>query len=396
MKICVVTQQVGKVYSGPGVHSNNLIRGLINDGNNVWAVAPEKQRPEDCSGFHFVGVQQPLINNNQARWFFLSLSFARAIKQLEQSQDFSIMHFTDAREALFYHPSGPALGNLNDTYSADLRPLSFYRRHFNDWLVRWAYYGINRQFERLALKRLSYILANSKYTALVAQIKYPEVASKIEVCYKGVDWRKYLPVIELRKNNSPHTPRVLFVGGNMQRKGIRTLIRAAPFIIKKLPETAFLIVGEDPAIPLYKKMAHRLGVGEYFNFLGWKSQEELITIYAQSDVFVMPSIFEAFGLVFLEAMASGLPVIGTRVGGIPEIIENNKNGLLLPPEDTFSLAEAIVKLIVDKKYWRQLSMNALESVRQYSVETMLENIYKIYNNLIQNKYLFYSDAYGKY
>ena len=82
----------------------------------------------------------PLFAGSQARWLSLAWSFSHALRGLEHVQVFDLIHFTDARESLFYDLRSPAVGNVNDTYAADMAPLGYYRRYYEDWLWRWAYY----------------------------------------------------------------------------------------------------------------------------------------------------------------------------------------------------------------------------------------------------------------
>lgn len=164
----------------------------------------------------------------------------------------------------------------------------------------------------------------------------------------------------------------------MQRKGVPDLVRAARQVRSIFPNCEFWLVGNDPHIPYLKTLAQDMGVADHFFFLGWKSQLELATIYAQADVFAMPSLTEAFGVVFLEAMAAGLPVIGSSTGGIPEIICDGKNGLLVPPSSPALLADALIHILGDKSLQGLFRTAGLETVRQFSVERMIAATYQVY------------------
>lgn len=315
LNVCIITQQIGQVYSGPGVHATNLAESLAADGHRVWVIAPQSQQPRDSKAYQFIPVPNPLFAGNQARWISLSVSFAKAIDQLSRQESLSLLHFTDAREVLFCRSKLPCIGNINDTYSAELKPLTYYKAHYRDWLVRWLYYQVNHRLEARALVRHKIILANSQYTARVIMRQYPASAHRTQVCYKSIRSERYSHALDLRRSLGSHPPRVLFVGGNMQRKGILNLLHAVPLVVDQIPKVEFWIVGQDPSIPYLIEQTRQMGVEGRVRFLGWKSQEELVEIYSQVNVFAMPSLTEAFGLVFLEAMAAGVPVIGTTVGG---------------------------------------------------------------------------------
>lgn len=157
---------------------------------------------------------------------------------------------------------------------------------------------------------------------------------------------------------------ILFVGRLAEIKGVTYLIEA----VKNL-DVLLIIVGTGNLLSELKKQAQ--GMGEKIKFLGPKTHEELKIIYASSDIFVAPSITaagggkEGFGLVFLEAMASGLPVIGSNSGGIPDIIEDGKNGFLTAEKSPDQIADRIQRLISDKKLYDEMVINARKTAENY-------------------------------
>ena len=97
-----------------------------------------------------------------------------------------------------------------------------------------------------------------------------------------------------------------------------------------------------------KKLAKNLGIADHVEFLGWIPPDKIHTYYRRASVFVMPSLMEGFGLVFLEAMTQGLPVIGGNIGGTPEVIHNEENGILTSSGNSVSLQNTILKLLNDR------------------------------------------------
>ena len=164
----------------------------------------------------------------------------------------------------------------------------------------------------------------------------------------------------------------------MQRKGLPAIIRAAQKVILTIPEIEFWVVGSDPAEVKMKQLCDDIGVRGHFKFWGWKSQSELLPFYRDADIFVLPSTTEAFGVVFLEAMASGLPVIGTDVGGIPEIIRDGQNGLLVPPNQPDLLANAIIELLSNRDLYLRMQKMGAETVLSFTVEKMMRCTYQVY------------------
>lgn len=387
MNICIVTQQYKNVISGVGLHANNLTQALLNDGHMITLLLPEDQAPQNTSPrLTIVTVKKPGFSQSQARWLSLSFSFNAALKKLETQNKFDLIHFTDARESFFCSPRAPMIGHVNDTYSAELKSLLDYKKHYPDWLLRWLYYRTVHFLESRKLKRLKLVVANSQFTANTILQEYPNAASKVRLCYKSVDVERYREVYRNREATPPDPDRqvILFVGSNMHRKGVPDLIKSAPGVIKEYPETQFVIVGNDQLIPQLEDLCAGLGVNLNFEFAGWRSQSELLGYYQQATLFIMPSLTEALGVTFLEAMAAGVPVIGTNVGGIPEIIQNGVNGLLVLTESPSAITEAINRLLADKQLREDLAENARATLKKFDIGSMMECTYRLYQEVIES------------
>lgn len=381
LHVCVVTQQLNKVLSGPGLHARNLINHLLRDGHQVSVIAPESERPSTKLPYEFIGIPATVLQS-QARWMPLAFHFGRALVHLTRRDRFDIVQFTDARESLFCPAHLASVGNINDTYAADIQPLGYYRKHYTDWTKRWTYYHFVRIVERFALRRLQAVIANSHYTATVIRTRYGIIDERLHVCHKSVEADHFTPALKMRSNIAPHPPRILFVGGNMQRKGLPTLIEAAPHVIRAIPEAEFWIVGRDTAQPDMEALCRQRGVRHAFRFFGLQTQDMLPKLYAQCDIFAMPSLTEAFGVVFLEAMAAGLPVVGTRVGGIVEIVNDGENGILIQPNEVASLASAIINLLKNKELRERLVNAGLTTAKSFSVERMMTCTYEVYRAVL--------------
>lgn len=379
--ICVVTQQYTKTISGIGLHARLLVQKLVEDGFGVTVIAPQSQIPKSDKSCRFIGVKDPFWGNSQARWLPLSLSYSQVLYQIENSID--LVHFTDAREAFLVKYKNFALvGNVNDTYAIDFSKISYCYKTYHDWLARWSYYFILRYFEKKTYPCYDVIIANSRYTANTIANAYKLNRNQILVCYKAIDINLLQPILMARQKNQDesHT-RILFIGGNMQRKGLPTLIRAASIVLENFPDAEFWIVGQDRCLPKIKKLCVQYKVLHAFKFFGWKSRDELLNMYSNVDVFVMPSLAEAFGMVYLEAMASGVPVIGTSVGGVPELIIDGYNGALVEPMNHKQLANMIIEVLKNKKLRMDLVEKGLETARNFNVDRMIACTYSIYNSI---------------
>jgi len=385
MNICIVSQQLRNVVSGIGLYSNILVNFLSNEGHSITVIVPKSQRPQGKFPYKIFTVNDSKIFKSQARWLSLSIQFSRVIKELEKTNDFDLIHFTDVRDSFFCKTKSPKIGNINDTYPAELHHMNYYRKNYLDWFQRWIYYRLMHSIEERKLHDLDCIIANSHYTFQTIKNQYQVSSSKLVMCYKSVDINRYNDLIEARKNDyfkMENDLSILFVGGNMQRKGLLNLIETASRLSKAWPTLKFLIVGKDKFIPRYMKICEQQGVGSNFHFLGWVPQDKLIDLYRNATIFVMPSLTEALGIVFLEAMASGVPVIATNVGGITEIIKNKNNGLLVPVNSPEKLALAIRSLITNPRLIHSIILNASETVKKFSIERMMKCTEYVYSNYV--------------
>lgn len=175
---------------------------------------------------------------------------------------------------------------------------------------------------------------------------------------------------------------LLFVGRIVREKNLEVLIRAAKKIIKEIPNVQFVIAGKGPEEDYYKKLVNEEEVSDYFKFLGFVPESKIYSLYKSADIFVFPSKFETQGLSGIEAMASGLPVVGADYLAIREIVQNDYNGVLFNPDDSDDLVEKVLKCLSNKKKY---SKNAVESAQRFSIENTTDKLLKIYNDAYINK-----------
>jgi glycosyltransferase involved in cell wall biosynthesis len=159
--------------------------------------------------------------------------------------------------------------------------------------------------------------------------------------------------------------RILFVGRLESRKGIDVLLEAIPFVLAKFPEAILDIVGDDTILRpdglTYKEEFYELNtlprdVKDRIVFHGRVEEDELVHFYGNCDILVAPSRYESFGLIFLEALVFGKPVIGCNAGGGPEVIIDGKTGLLVKPGDVDGLRVALVTLLSDRDLRQKMGL----------------------------------------
>ena len=173
----------------------------------------------------------------------------------------------------------------------------------------------------------------------------------------GLPWPEQLPAAAPATHQKQRQPRFVSIGRLDPQKGYETLLRAAALVLQQVPDFELWIVGDtqhggEAYLTSLHTLTSELRVTANVKFLGVRADVD--RLLAQADGFVLASRWEGFGLVFLEAMAAGKPVVATRVSAIPEVVEDNVTGLLVPPDDPAALAGALLELIRDPAQARQM------------------------------------------
>ncbi len=178
---------------------------------------------------------------------------------------------------------------------------------------------------------------------------------------------------------------VICVGRLVTVKGYDVLVRAAPEILEGLPgraEVRFLMVGDGPERSALKKEARKLGVGGHFHFAGFR--KDVGRLLSAADLLVMPSRNEGLGMSMIEAMAASLPVVGSRVGGIPEVVQDGITGILVPPDEPPALARACVKMLSDRNQMRAMGRAGGKRARAlFRIETSVQRTAALYRELLR-------------
>jgi glycosyltransferase involved in cell wall biosynthesis len=180
--------------------------------------------------------------------------------------------------------------------------------------------------------------------------------------------------------------RLLFVGRLVERKGAAFAVRALAELAQRGTRARLVIVGEGPERAALIELADSLGVRDRLELTGVLSPSEVRSQYAMGGIFVMPAVTdwkgeqEGFGMVIVEAMAYGLPVVASRSGGIPDIIRDGENGLLVPERDGVALADAIERVIHDGELAARLATAARDDVRHRfapaRIATAFDTVYR--------------------
>jgi glycosyltransferase involved in cell wall biosynthesis len=183
-------------------------------------------------------------------------------------------------------------------------------------------------------------------------------------------------------------PQLLFVGRLEPRKGIDTLLAIVPALLARYPDLVVDVVGEDmpwpgTTTPVGRRFAAAHPAASRCRFHGVVDDARLAAFYRDCTVFVAPSRYESFGLIYLEAMRWAKPVIGCRAGGIPEVVRDGETGLLVPPDDAAALQAAVVRLLDDPRLRARVGANGRASVAgELSAATMAERTVAFYRRTI--------------
>jgi len=217
-------------------------------------------------------------------------------------------------------------------------------------------------------------------------------ADRIVLIRQGLELDRYMQAnidkdkIKKELNIQPHENVLGMIGRLEPVKGPLYFVEAAKDIIEEFPETKFLIVGEGILRKRLERRIEILGLKEKFIFTGWR--EDMPEIISVLDLLIFPSLNEAVGMVLIEAQACGVPVVATEVGGIPEIVNNNRTGILVPAGDSKELARAVNCLLGDKQKRSQLSKEAQDWIKdKFKVQEMIDKLSELYKELISKKYL---------
>jgi glycosyltransferase involved in cell wall biosynthesis len=202
--------------------------------------------------------------------------------------------------------------------------------------------------ERNALRRADRVLAISEYTRseLLKRNRLDPENVTLLPCSLDPYW-----IVDADPPSNSSTPPILLTVGRLMKgeayKGVDSVIRSLPDVVREFGPVDYRIVGHGDDIPRLKDVAERLGVSQFVTFTGRLSEQELRALYRECSLFVMPSEKEGFGIVFLEAMAYGKPVIGGAHGGTFSVIDDEKTGKLVKRLDLKGLSEAISRILKD-------------------------------------------------
>ncbi|MGB8216467.1 MAG: glycosyltransferase family 4 protein [Candidatus Methanoperedens sp.] len=391
MNICIFAKGLPvHATGGMEIHVQEVVNGLIRKGHKVTIITtkhPDDIATEDKGNLHVYYLDgKPLKCTNK----FYKKS-AKLFEKLNLEERFDIVHSQSTSGygfAKYCHDKTPFILTLqgttiNEIYSAlntktlkgVINALYIF---LNDFVI------CQNKEDIVTCKRANKIIAVSKELKedIKKQFNVPE--DKVVFIPNGIDVDKFRPgfeVSELRKKYGLQNEKIILTIGVMTgQKGHDLLIRSMPELLKGDRNLKLILVGFGPKMNDLENMARKLNVLENIVFTGKVPYDKLPLYYNLADVFVFPTMrVEAGPLVIPESMACGKPVIASRIGGIPTVIENYVDGILIEPGNLKELKKKIIEILGDEKLSRTLGENARKKiVEQYSVDRMVENTIKVY------------------
>jgi len=258
---------------------------------------------------------------------------------------------------------------------------SVYHPKANIKPIRWVYNFMRRKVYQNAIK--CHAVSNYLKEHLT---KYG--IKDVVVVPNGVDQREFKPDIKkrtTRKELGFDTGNlILACGSRLEHKnGTHDVVEAANYLKKRIKDFKIVVVGDGPDRGKIEKMIEKFKLKDKVYMLGYVLHPELPKYMAASDIFVRPSLAEGFGIIFIEAMACEVPVIGTSVGGIPDFIKEGETGLFCEPGNPKSIAEKIEILIKDKELRNKLVKNAKKMVLEvYNWDKISEKLERVYKEIM--------------
>lgn len=346
-------------YAAPGgvrEHIGALDAKFREFGHDVVILTPNSKdgREEHHENVISLGRVTPVRVNGSTARITLSMWLTHRVRQILREQQFDVLHI--------HEPLMPALP-LTVLRCSETTNIGTFHAHGQSYASNLGYL-FGKAIVRRRVKKLHGRIAVSDTARGFVEGYFPGDYSVIP---NGIDldwWQRPVKPIERFSDGRPN---VLFLGRLEQRKGLKHLIRAFRLVRQEIPRARLIVVGEGRLRAGFERYVWRHDLeGDVF-FAGFVPAEERRRYFATCDVFCAPSTGqESFGIVLLEAMACGKPIVASNIAGYREVLTNRREGLLVPVKDQDAMAAALVELLSNSARREELAMQGLRTVQQYS------------------------------
>jgi len=372
-----------RIVGGLARHVYYLSKALAKIGIEVTVITlefPGAPWSETIDNVNVERVRVEIGNPNFLSWVFLFNHFMeKRFALLKRSID--IIHGHDwlvalASIATKHFTNKPLVFTYHSTERGRVGTLSTSDSFTIDSIEWWCGYEASKII----------VTSKSMLNEITNTFKIPN--DKISIIPNGIDISEFniqVNPFEIKRNIGIGEDKklVLFVGRITSQKGVTYLIQAVPKILSSHPDARFVIVGDGWELGTIKNMIYSMGLGEYVKTLGFLPDHTVKSLMKAADVMVVPSIYEPFGIVALEAMASGTPLVASDVGGLSELVEHGKTGLKIYPANPDSIAWGINTILSNPQWARTMAQNALAIVKEkYSWEAIAAKTAELYRKLL--------------
>jgi len=386
----VRTEEIEYVEYGlaPGIYC--LMKEQVKLGARFHVIAAEREGVDDCEALEGIvvhRVRKPYNVNALLKMRKLDRTVGIDIVHAHATSAFAYALFRDfaMKKPYVVHVHGTTAGVKNAFMNPDFAMShKSIKERFRTWM------SLKRQ--KVVWKKADLLIAVSENIAEELERFYRISREKVRVVHNGVDTDVFKPVDEewkldaRRKFGIRGNPIVLYVGHLSPRKGLQYLFKAVPKVIKEFPQVLFVVLGGTPKFvegrdyrQIWSNLVSMLKVSRNVFFAGEVRHKDTLDYYSLADVFVFPTLYEGMAKALLEAMAYGLPIIATNVGGNPDAIVHEENGMLIQPMKTNILADTLIRLLSGKSFAKELGQRARETVKKNFTwkitATKLMNIY---------------------
>jgi len=395
-KICFISPEYLPLSGGTGAYVYYLSRELMKHGNGISIVTGYDEAHDihvnDKFDVHFVKVfKAPVVKS----FTFAAASF-RKLNSIRDTADVDITHANLPLVPDFAVPARfgrTLIATVHSTWEGEanaIRGEPYSRLNSNEKFLR-SFTWFLRIFEKRMLQRAKRIIAVSEFTRKELHLYYEHrYDDKVRVVHNGVDVEKFKPPQDKLKAKqelgfNPHDIAILSVGRLYARKGLFTLIESVPAVVKRFGNAKFIISGKGQSGEMQKLIAHatRLGVRDNIVFTGYTPDKKLPKLYQAVDVFAFSTYYEHHPFAVLEALSSQLPVVTTKVGGIPETITDGKDGFMCTPFDSRELSDRILYLLDHRERAKEMAFQARKTVvERFDWRIVVQNVLKVYNEAL--------------
>jgi glycosyltransferase involved in cell wall biosynthesis len=383
LNVCFVSPEYFPISGGTGAYVYYLSRQLQKSGHNVHIITRHKMNStEIVDGVNITYIK--CKGNPLTKYWSFARSTFKKLEELNKKFAFDIIHANLPLVPNFAIPKESAnvlVSTVHSTWKGEAEAIKHegLRKLNTNEKFMLEFNSLLRSSEKKLMKRSDALIAVSMYTKKELTEFYDIDEEKIHIIYNGVDVQKFKPNKDragLRRELGLEEKQkiILFVGRLYQRKGLDTLFQSISKVVQNFKDAKFVISGEGLRQNKEKllKLAE-LKIENSVLFVGYFPDEKLPDLYAASDIFVLPALYENFPFAILEAQATGLPVISTKVGGIPELVTNNKNGLLVEPANSEQLTEEIMILLKNPKFAEELGKRARQLIEEKFAWPLITN-----------------------